>query len=325
MTAPMISIENLEKSYGSTRALAGISFHVPKGQVVGFLGPNGAGKSTTMKILTGFVEASAGSVKVGDIDVSLDPVEARKRIGYLPESNPLYEEMMVQEYLEYMADVRQIKKSERQSRIESAVEACGLSKVRGKDISELSKGYRQRVGLAAAILHDPDLLILDEPTTGLDPNQVIEIRELIKQLGKEKTVLMSTHILPEVQATCSRVLIINDGKVVADDTPDSLTEATEEKAEGAELSIELLPRGGATPTLKELREVLAGLPGVKDVIAAEPEGEGAYAFTVRTGSADPRTALFDAAVEHGLILLRLEKKRVSLEDTFRRLTTKEAA
>jgi ABC-2 type transport system ATP-binding protein len=325
MTAPMISIENLEKSYGSTRALAGISFHVPKGQVVGFLGPNGAGKSTTMKILTGFVEASAGSVKVGDIDVSLDPVEARKRIGYLPESNPLYEEMMVQEYLEYMADVRQIKKSERQSRIESAVEACGLSKVRGKDISELSKGYRQRVGLAAAILHDPDLLILDEPTTGLDPNQVIEIRELIKQLGKEKTVLMSTHILPEVQATCSRVLIINDGKVVADDTPDSLTEATEEKAEGAELSIELLPRGGATPTLKELREVLAGLPGVKDVIAAEPEEEGAYAFTVRTGSADPRTALFDAAVEHGLILLRLEKKRVSLEDTFRRLTTKEAA
>jgi ABC-2 type transport system ATP-binding protein len=325
MTPPMIAIENLEKSYGSTRALQGISFNVPKGQVVGFLGPNGAGKSTTMKILTGFVEASGGSVKVGDIDVSLDPVEARKRIGYLPESNPLYEEMMVQEYLEYMADVRKIRKSERQSRIEGAVESCGLQKVRGKDISELSKGYRQRVGLAAAILHDPDLLILDEPTTGLDPNQVLEIRDLIKQLGKEKTVLMSTHILPEVQATCSRVLIINDGRVVADDTPDSLTEATEEKAEGAELSIELLPRGGATPTQKELREVLAGLPGVKDVIAAEPEEEGGYAFTVRTGSADPRTALFDASVEHGLILMRLEKKRVSLEDTFRRLTTKEAA
>jgi len=319
MSVPMIAIENLEKRYGETQALKGISFHVPKGQVVGFLGPNGAGKSTTMKILTGYVEATAGSVKVGGIDVASDAVGARKKIGYLPESNPLYDDMMVQEYLEHHAEVRGIEKSKRGAAIDRAVARCGLGPVRGKDISELSKGYRQRVGLAQAILHDPDLLILDEPTTGLDPNQVLEIRELIKELGKEKTVLMSTHILPEVQATCSRVLIVNNGEVVADDTPDKLVEA------GGQIDVELAPRGDASVSSEQTREMLSLLPGVKDVIAIAPSEEGAFAFTLRVGAEDPRRQLFDAAIEAGLVLLRLEKKRISLEETFRRLTTNDAA
>jgi ABC-2 type transport system ATP-binding protein len=314
MTAPMIAIENLSKNYGDTEALRGVSFHVPRGQVVGFLGPNGAGKSTTMKILTGYVDKTAGSVTVGGIDVANDPVEARKKIGYLPESNPLYDEMMVQEYLEWTADMRSIRPSERQSRIGGAAEKCGLGPVLGKTIAELSKGYRQRVGLAQAILHDPDLLILDEPTTGLDPNQVLEIRDLIKELGQEKTVLMSTHILPEVQATCSRVLIINDGQVVADDTPDQLSDA------GGQIIVELVPRSGATVTESDVREILTGLPGVHDVVAAEPREDGGQAFTLRVGHEDPRAALFDAAVDAGLVLMRVDRQRVSLEEAFRRLT-----
>ncbi len=317
MTAPMIAIENLKKNYGETQALAGISFHVPKGQVVGFLGPNGAGKSTTMKILTGYIEPSAGSVQVGGINVEHDPVAARKRIGYLPESNPLYDEMMVQEYLEYCADMREIPRSERQSRIQGAVDRCGLGPVRHKDIAELSKGFRQRVGLAQAILHDPDLLILDEPTTGLDPNQVIEIRNLIKELGQEKTVLMSTHILPEVQATCSRVLIVSNGQVVADDAPEKLVES------GGQIQVELCPRTDTAISGQDVREMLTGLPGVSDVVAAEPQEDGGQAYLLRIGETDPRRALFDAAVDAGLIIMRLEQQRVSLEDTFRRLTTKE--
>jgi ABC-2 type transport system ATP-binding protein len=212
----MIAIDRLSKVYGATHAVRGISFEVPKGQVVGFLGPNGAGKSTTMKILTGYVEPTDGAAKVGGTDVTATPIETKKRIGYLPESNPLYDDMMVQDYLEWIAEIRRLPKNTRQSRIQTVVERCGLGQVIGKDISQLSKGFRQRVGLAQAILHDPDLLILDEPTTGLDPNQILEIRELIKELGQEKTVLMSTHIMQEVQATCSRVIIINNGEIVAD-------------------------------------------------------------------------------------------------------------
>jgi ABC-2 type transport system ATP-binding protein len=317
--APMIAIENLTKSYGGSPALKGVSFHVPKGQVVGFLGPNGAGKSTTMKILTGYVEPTSGRVQVGGVDVADDPVKAREKIGYLPESNPLYDDMMVMEYLEYLADVRRLPTSERQSRIAGAVDRCGLGPVRGKDIGELSKGFRQRVGLASAILHDPALLILDEPTTGLDPNQVLEIRSLIRDLGREKTVLMSTHILPEVQATCSRVLIIHQGEVVADDAPQNLV------AEGGRLEVELIPRDGPSVKGAQVREMLLKLPGVHDVVASAPEEEGGHAYTVRLGAEDPRRALFEAAVDAGLILVRLERHKVSLEETFRRLTMKDAA
>ena len=316
MDAPMISIENLTKSYGRTLALNSISFEVPRGQVVGFLGPNGAGKSTTMKILTGYVEASGGTVRVGGVDVAQDPVSARKKIGYLPENNPLYEEMMVQEYLEYTADIRQLEKSARQGRIQSAVERCGIGDVRSKDIGELSKGFRQRVGLAQAILHDPDLLILDEPTTGLDPNQVVEIRNLIRELGTEKTVIMSTHVLPEVQHTCSRALIISAGKLVADGPPATLT------TDGDIIEVVVAPRqyaGASSQTSDDVQRILSAVTGVEDVHAKPAPEPGTFAFTL-AAKGDPRHALFDVIVENKLVLLALERRHVSLEETFRKLT-----
>jgi ABC-2 type transport system ATP-binding protein len=315
MSSSMISIENLSKDYGQTHALRGISFEVAKGHVVGFLGPNGAGKSTTMKILTGYVEATAGTVKVAGIDVAADAVGARRRIGYLPENNPLYEDMMVEEFLDYIADVRDVPKDTRGRAISRAVERCGLGSVRGKDIGELSKGFRQRTGLAQAILHDPDLLILDEPTTGLDPNQVVEIRNLIRELGQEKTVILSTHVLPEVQHMCSRALIISDGKLVADGTPASLS------AEGGSLEVVIGANNGALDA-ERVRAVLRGISGVKEVGDKPTPEKDALAFSLALASADSdaRRALFAAVVKENLVLLGLERRHVSLEDTFRKLT-----
>jgi ABC-2 type transport system ATP-binding protein len=328
MDAPMISIEGLTKHYGPTPAVRGISFEVPKGQVVGFLGPNGAGKSTTMKILTGYVQPTGGAVRVAGISVPDDPVEARRHIGYLPENNPLYEDMMVDEYLGYIAAMRDVPADRRGRAITVAVERCGLGAVRGKDIGELSKGFRQRVGLAQAILHDPDLLILDEPTTGLDPNQVVEIRNLIRDLGKEKTVILSTHVLPEVQHMCSRAVIIAEGKIVADGAPDALS------AEGGTVHVVIGAREGALARAR-VAEMLRALEGVVEVHerpapekaekAEKAEGDVA-AFTLATrGKADPRRALFDAVVAEKLVLLGLEHRQLSLEETFRKLTTSESS
>jgi ABC-2 type transport system ATP-binding protein len=314
----MIQIEGLMKAYGTTQALRGVSFEVPRGQVVGFLGPNGAGKSTTMKILAGFVTPTAGVAKVGGVDVTVDPVAARRMIGYLPENNPLYEDMMVLEFLQFIANVRQLKEPERSAKLKSAVERCGLSAVLGKDIGQLSKGYRQRVGLAQAILHDPDLLILDEPTSGLDPNQIVEIRSLIKDLGKEKTVILSTHILGEVQSTCDRVLIISDGKLVADDAPERLT-----SGQGGTVSVVLAPRYGAALEVSSVQTMLQLLPGVTGVEATDGEGSGTFGFLLRYASEDPRRALFEAAVKSDLLLLEVRRQQVSLEETFRKLTAAE--
>lgn len=317
-SGPMIHIEGLTKHYGRTHALRGISFDVPRGQVVGFLGPNGAGKSTTMKILTGFVEATGGSVMVAGISVGDDPVKARQHIGYLPENNPLYEDMMVEEYLEYIARIRRIPADKVRGAIDSAVARCGLQKVRGKDIGELSKGFRQRVGLAQAIVHDPDLLILDEPTTGLDPNQVVEIRNLIRDLGKEKTVILSTHVLPEVQHMCSRALIISEGKIVADGAPDQLS------SDGGHIELVLTGKQGA-PDAAAARALLKGLPEVAEVHERTTGEKDALAFSLTTkGAADPRRALFAALVDANLVLLSLDKKAQGLEETFRKLTTAEA-
>ena len=313
----MIHIENLTKNYGATPAVRGISFDVGKGQVVGFLGPNGAGKSTTMRVLTGFLEASSGVVMVKGIDVSKNPVEAKKHIGYLPENNPLYEEMMVEEYLTYVAHMRGIPKDKTSKAIAAAVLRCGLGDKRGKDIGELSKGYRQRVGLAQAILHEPDILVLDEPTTGLDPNQVIEIRNLIKELGTEKTILKSTHILPEVQHTCSRALIISDGVLKADGPPSTLS------ADGTTVAVTLRARGDVKGDA--VLQMLRSLPGVSDVTTTTTTEANALAFTISSkGEFDPREALFDAAVEKKLLVLSLERRAVSLEETFRKLTTSDA-
>jgi ABC-2 type transport system ATP-binding protein len=313
----MIHIEGLVKRYGTTEALKGLSFEVPRGQVVGFLGPNGAGKSTTMRILAGSLRPTAGTARVAGIDVTEDPVGARRRIGYLPENNPLYEDMMVVEYLRYVADVRGLATSERKPRIQRAVDACGLGDVLGKDIGQLSRGYRQRVGLAQAILHDPDLLILDEPTAGLDPNQIVEIRNLIRELGREKTVILSTHILPEVQTTCSRVLIINDGKLVADDTPEHLTAAQD----GAgSVHVVLAARHGQLLEVSKVRGLLAGMPGVTGVEEAEADGPGTFGFRLRFQGDDVRRTLFEVAVQNDFVLLEVHRTQASLEDTFRKLT-----
>ncbi|WP_426735277.1 ATP-binding cassette domain-containing protein [Myxococcus faecalis] len=305
----------MTKTYGATQALRGVSFEVPRGQVVGFLGPNGAGKSTTMKILAGFVTPTTGTARVNGLDVREDPVASRRMLGYLPENNPLYEEMMVRDFLDFVAEVRGIPKPLRAGRLRGAVERCGLASVLGKDIHQLSKGYRQRVGLAQAILHDPDLLILDEPTTGLDPNQIVEIRSLIKELGREKTVILSTHILSEVQSTCDRVLIINDGRLVADDTPERLG-----KGEGGTVTVVLTSRAGAGLQEAVVSEQLGRVAGVTGVEGAEAEGGGTLGFRLRYGAEDIRRELFEAAVRHDWCLLEVKRQHVSLEETFRKLT-----
>lgn len=313
---PMVEARSLRKHYGTTRAVDGISFKVSRGEIVGFLGPNGAGKTTTMKMLTGFLRPTDGTALIGGIDVGEAPLEAQARIGYLPESAPLYEDMMVVEFLRYVADLRSLPATAQAGRLREVCERCGLMKVLGKDIGQLSKGYRQRVGLAQAILHDPDLLILDEPTSGLDPNQIVEIRELIRDLGREKTVILSTHILPEVQATCGRILIINEGQLVADDSPEALTA----QEAGTMVRVVLKVTEGG-PGADGLRELLAALPGVRGVDLRDGEGQGTVGFSVRAqGQDDPREAIFRAAVQHDLLLLDMHRERVSLEDTFRRLT-----
>ncbi len=316
MTA-MIHIDTLTKSYGATRAVKGISFDVGKGQVVGFLGPNGAGKSTTMKVLTGYLEPTSGTVTIKGIDVVKNAVEARRHIGYLPENNPMYEEMMVEDYLDYVAHMRGIPTAARAKAIAVAVDRCGLGDKRGKDIGELSKGYRQRVGLAQAILHDPDILILDEPTTGLDPNQVLEIRNLIKTLGAEKTILMSTHILPEVQHTCSRAIIIADGQLKADGPPSTLS------SDASILDITVRSRAQASSAT--VAALLRSLPGLSDITTKPAAEEGALSFTLTSkADADLREPLFDAAVANQLVVLSMSRHAVSLEETFRKLTTAES-
>ncbi len=318
---PMIEARALTKRYGATEAVREVSFTVSRGEVVGFLGPNGAGKSTTMRMITGFLRPSGGEVRVAGAAVDEAPLATRKRIGYLPESAPLYDEMMVLDFLDFIAEMRELTGETRTRRLKEIVERCGLGEVLGKDIGQLSKGYRQRVGLAQAMVHDPDVLVLDEPTSGLDPNQIVEIRDLIQELGREKTVLLSTHILPEVQATCGRVLIISGGKLVADDTPDGLTD----RAEGGQVTVTLKGRGEQAAEVETVRAMLAAIPGVRGVERAG-EDAGAHHFRLRTaGADDPREAVFDAAVKANLVLLDLHREHVSLEDTFRRLTQGEGA
>jgi ABC-2 type transport system ATP-binding protein len=311
----LVEAKALAKSYGSTQAVKGITFSVKRGEVVGFLGPNGAGKSTTMKMLTGYLKPTQGSAHIAGVDVSQDPMAARRALGYLPENAPLYDDMMVIDFLRFISDLRGVKQA--QNRLKNICERCGLMDVLGKDIGQLSKGYRQRVGLAQALVHDPDLLILDEPTSGLDPNQIIEIRSLIKDLGRDKTVLLSTHILPEVQATCGRILIINEGSLVADDNPDALTE----KNAGAVIKIVVKHAPGSTWDSDRLRTLFSTVPGIKAVQAHDSEGAGTLGFSLSaSGSEDAREAVFGTAVSNNLVLLDMHRERVSLEDTFRRLT-----
>lgn len=306
----MIEVENLTKTYGPTIAVDAISFQIPRGEVVGFLGPNGAGKTTTMRILTCYLPADSGGARVAGHDVFADPVEVRRRIGYLPESAPVYAELGIIEYLQFVAEIRGIPKSEREAGIRRAVERTALGPMIHKDIGQLSKGYRQRVGLAATLIHDPEVLVLDEPTTGLDPNQIIEIRQLIREIGREKTVILSTHILPEVEATCDRVLIINQGKIVASGTPQDLTRA----AEG-----EVVCRIGLKAEDRVVESVLRATPGIDSVNALEA-APGNSRFQI--SSKDPEIAerIFHLAVGNGWVMTELHTERLSLEQVFTQLT-----
>lgn len=295
-----IEVKNITKIYGEQKALNKVSFTINNGEIVGFLGPNGAGKSTMMKIITGYIRASEGEVLVSDFNVETNRIEAQKQTGYLPENNPLYLEMYIKEYLEFNAEIHQISKIE----VSKIIEKVGLTPEVHKKIKQLSKGYRQRVGLAAALLHNPEVLILDEPTTGLDPNQLLEIRNLIKEVGKNKTVLFSTHIMQEVEAICDRVILINKGKIIADK---NLKELQNNQEQVIEVEFDY----------KIEKQFLQTIPYLK---SAENIHDTIWEFTFNT-SKDMRSKVFDFAHENGLKILQLNTKNKNLESLFRELTT----
>jgi ABC-2 type transport system ATP-binding protein len=307
----MIEVDKLTKDYGLTHALKGISFAVQRGEVVGFLGPNGAGKSTTMKILTGYLLPTSGRAAIAGFDVVGDSLAVRRRIGYLPESTPLYGEMRVDEYLRFCADIRNVPADRRKAAIDRAVQLCGLSRVTGKNIVELSKGYKQRVGLAQAMLHEPEVLILDEPTSGLDPNQIIEVRNLIEKLGQEHTVILSTHYLQEVEKSCSRVIIVSQGQIVADDTRDRLINSQPSSRVHARIGG---PEGAVKSQLAEL------FPGRSTAIRPLDGGVLECTIEVGDGSAPVEESLARLVVKNNWSLLGLGRERATLEDVFRRLT-----
>lgn len=311
----MIEVENLTKNYGSHQVLKGISFSVKKGEILGFLGPNGAGKTTTMRILTGFFPATSGKAMVGGFDVFEEPLEVKKRIGYLPENVPLYRDMVVFDYLRFAAGVKGVKKYDINDRVKKVMEDCSLSDVSHKLIGELSKGYRQRVGLAQALVNDPDVLILDEPTIGLDPKQIIEIRKLIKNLAGKRTIILSTHILPEVSMTCQRVVIINKGEVIAVDTPQNLTSRIQG---GNKLILKI--DGNPSAVLKELQEIKGiGRVERREALAGT---FSEYIVEMKEGE-DPRKEIAPQIVKNGWGLLEMRPQEMSLEDIFIKLVTKE--
>lgn len=304
-----IVVSHLTKTFGEQRAVDDISFRVGTGEIVGFLGPNGAGKTTTMKAMVCYQVPDAGDITIGPYSIWTHPDEVRRSIGYLPELNPLYEDMYIIDYLRFMAALQQVPKASIKARVTEMVRLCGLEREKHKKIGELSKGYKQRVGLAQALIHDPAVLILDEPTSGLDPNQMVEIRELIRTIGKSKTVLLSSHILPEVEATCDRIVIIHKGHIVADGTAADLRN----RASGEEqLRIRLEDTGGAP-----VAELLGGLEEVAEVT---PEQAGVFCIRAQAGRS-ARTAIFGLCVERGWKLVEMTALETSLEDVFRNLTT----
>ena len=308
----MIEIINLTKKIGQNKILDNISLTINKGEVLGFLGPNGAGKTTTMKIITSFWKPTSGQVKVDGLDVSENSLETRSKIGYLPETVPLYDDMRVLEYLRFVAEIRGLEKNEIKVRIKEVVKTCGLREVIRRPIEELSKGYRQRVGLAQAIIHQPEVLILDEPTTGLDPNQIIEIRELIKKIGKEKTVIFSTHILSEVSATCDRVVIINNGKIVKIGTPTELLSVS-----NAQNVIYVKIKGDKDRVLDKLKN----FEKISKVDIKNKEAENIYGYEIKPiKNIDIREDVSIFVTSIGCTILELYKEKINLEDVFRTLT-----
>ncbi len=311
----MISVKNLTKYYGDFQALKGISFEIESGEIVGILGPNGAGKSTTLRILTCYFNPTSGDAIIDGKSILDEENNVKKIIGYLPESAPLYNDMCVFDYLVYMADIQELERSKLNERLHYVVNVCGLKEVISKPIGELSKGYKQRVGLAGAIIHDPKILILDEPTNGLDPNQIVEIRELIKELGKEKTVLVSTHILSEVEATCSRAIIINKGNIIADDTPEnlSLNFGNNDKSSTIKISIK---------TNDNIESVKEKLLNVSDIYKVEIEDNfnNIKELTIYSNSEEPRDEIYRFIKSTDWIIYEMTRVKENLETVFHTLT-----
>ena len=308
----MIKVENLSKNYGSVNAVKSISFELKDGQVVGFLGANGAGKSTTLKIMTGYISPSSGNVFYGKKNIQDDTSEIQKDIGYLPELNPLYSEMIVHDYLKFISEVRGISENDFKNAFQKVVEECSLNAVAHRTIANCSKGYKQRIGLAAALIHDPKILILDEPVTGLDPNQIVEIRELIKKLGKEKIVLMSSHILQEIQATVDRIIIINEGSIVADGSSEELLN---DSAKGkADLKLEV-----SNADENDIRDMKATIPSI-DIKNISKEDSFTRINIEFPSNGDPREDIFKYAVDKNWVILEMVTSKQNLEDIFRKLT-----
>jgi ABC-2 type transport system ATP-binding protein len=307
----MLEVKNLNKKFGEVHAVKDLSFQLHRGEVLGFLGPNGAGKTTTMRIITCFIPLTSGSVKVNGLDILEHDFEVRTKIGYLPETTPLYNDMLVTEYLRFVGEIRGMQEPRLKSRIDEMVQVCGLSKMTTRQIGTLSKGFRQRAGLAQAMLHDPDLLLLDEPTSGLDPNQIIEIRQLIKRIGEQKTVIYCSHILPEVQATCSRILIVNEGKIVASGTPEELTARS---TSGNRYLIKV------KADKSSLESRLSAVDGVSSASIHDLSGGWFQASVFTSSQDDIGDRLFRCAVDNGWTLSELRHETASLEDVFTQLT-----
>jgi ABC-2 type transport system ATP-binding protein len=312
----MIEVRNLTKKFGDFVAVNGISFTVNRGEVVGLLGPNGAGKTTSMRIITCYLPATSGTALVAGFDVFNDSLEVKKRVGYLPENAPLYQEMTVFDFLNFIASIRGIKPEEIKYRISKMIEVCGLKSVINRDIGELSKGFRQRVGLAQSLIHDPEILILDEPTIGLDPSQIIEIRELIKEIGKEKTVILSSHILPEVSATCNRIIIIHKGEIVGSGTPDEMARINK-KSEIIYTTIK--------GSLEDIEKQLHTIPEIKEFTVINTV-DGIHSFEIKSElGTDLSERLFFMVVNNRWVLTELKKETINLEDIFLKLTTEESS
>lgn len=308
----MIELQDVTKSYSGVKAVDGVSLQVPKGQILGFLGPNGAGKTTTMRMITGFMPPTSGAITVDGQSMEDHSLAIREKIGYLPEMAPVYQDMNVLDYLQYVCALRRIPPERRRDRIKGVIARCGLDSVLSKDVGQLSKGYRQRVGLAQAIIHDPQYLILDEPTAGLDPNQIVEIRALIKELGREKTIILSTHILSEVQATCSRVIIISGGRLVADNTPDGLQAGLSGRT-----VLMLTLKGSADGAASKLKSL-----SVVEEVRSVPTGKsGETRLRVESApNADIREEVFKLAVREQWVVLEMIPETQSLEEVFHKLT-----
>ncbi len=305
----MVSIKELTRYYGQTCAVDNLSFEIPQGQILGLLGPNGAGKTTTLRILTGYLQPTSGTVIVDGIDVRENPLEVKKHIGYLPESSPIYPDMIVFDYLFYIAEMRGIKKSLQLNRIKELSRICSITDVMHKTVMNLSKGYKQRVGLALALMSDPDILVLDEPTSGLDPNQIVEIRSIIKEIGKTKTIIFSTHILSEAEATCDRVIIINNGKLAADGTTDML-KTSENKNQLVSLTLQNASR-------VEIEELFNSFKNVNRMNIRENKE---ILDIILTCTADIRADIYRAVKKQDWILLEMKQEKKSLEHIFRELT-----